>query len=107
MKKVIVRYRVRPELVAENERLIREVFTQLSKGKPEGLHYAAFKLDDGVSFMHVATVEPAGGVDPLGTLPAFKAFVAGIRERCDEPPTTAHVEIVGAYRAFGDSSIVL
>ncbi len=100
MKKVVVRYRTRPERAAENEQLIAAVFAQLQEVKPEGLHYAAFKFPDGVSFMHVATVEAAGGVDPLTSLPAFQAFVAGVRDRCEEPPVTANVEIVGSYRAF-------
>ena len=102
MKQVIVRYRVRPEMAAENERLITEVFAQLHKGKPDGLRYASFKLDDGVSFVHVASMESSDGSDPLRDLPAFQAFIKGVRDRCDEPPVTARVDIVGSYRAFGE-----
>jgi len=54
MKRVLVRYRVKPELVEENERLVRDVYAELASADPDGLRYATFKLDDGVSFVHVA-----------------------------------------------------
>jgi hypothetical protein len=101
MKNVIVRYRVRPDAAAENERLIAAVFAQLQERKPVGLRYTSFKLDDGVSFVHVASVDSAGGDDPLTSLPAFKAFTAGVKDRCVELPVTVHGTIVGAYHAFG------
>jgi hypothetical protein len=99
MKNVIVRYRVKPEMAAENERLIVAVFAQLNERKPAGLRYASFKLDDGVSFIHVASITEG---DPLRDVPAFQEFVAGVKQRCDEPPMTVHGTIVGSYKAFAD-----
>jgi hypothetical protein len=96
MKTVVVRYKVRPEAVAENERLIRKVFEQLAVARPQGLRYQSVKLADGVSFMHVATVQ-ARDASPLPALPAFRDFVAGIRDRCVEPPSTSEVEVLGTY----------
>jgi hypothetical protein len=93
----VVRYRTKPEHAEENERLIRDVFAELSKEGPEGLRYATFRLDDGVSFVHVAVVE---GVNPLSTSDAFAKFQSGISDRCEEGPLPADATIVGSYRIF-------
>ena len=53
----VIRYRTKPEQGDENERLIREVFAELAQEGPEGLDYAAFRFDDGVSFVHVAVLD--------------------------------------------------
>jgi len=101
MKQVMVRYRVQPERVAENEELVRAVYRELAEIDPEGLRYATFKLADGVSFMHLA--ETDGEHSPLPGLAAFKRFQAGIRERCEEPPVVTELSEVGSYRLFGAS----
>ena len=56
MRVVMVRYTVKPDRVAENERLVRAVYEELSANAPEGFRYGTFKLDDGRSFMHLAAV---------------------------------------------------
>jgi hypothetical protein len=101
MKRVMVRYRVRADRVEENERYIGKVFEQLDRERPAGLRYASFKLEDGVSFIHIVSVDAADGVSPLGALPAFKAFTASIEERCDELPVVAQLSEVGSYQFFG------
>src|SRR4051794_10965093 len=73
MRRVMVRYKVKPERAADNEHYIRDVFLQLAKERPAGLRYASFKLADGVSFVHIASVETADGANPLNALAAFKA----------------------------------
>ena len=91
----IVRYRTNPEHADENERLIRNVFAELAEEDPGGLHYAAFRLDDGVSFLHVAVLDDE--VNPLTSSPAFATFQAGIGERCAEGPVPADASMVGSY----------
>src|SRR5215471_9556263 len=54
MPQVMVRYRVNPDRVAENEQLVRAVYDELAASQPEGLQYATFKLPDGVTFVHIA-----------------------------------------------------
>jgi len=98
MRRVLVRYRVKPELVEENERLVRDVYAELAGSEPDGLRYATFKLDDGVTFVHVAVHHDD---KPLTRTEAFRRFTAGIRDRCDEPPVTTTLEEVGSYR-FGE-----
>jgi hypothetical protein len=95
MRRVVVRYRVRPDRVEENERLVRAVYEELAGVQPEGLRYATVKLDDGVTFVHVAVHERD---NPLPGLASFRAFSESIGERCDEPPVVSTAELVGSYR---------
>lgn len=96
----MIRYRTHPEHAAENERLIRGVFAQLAEQHPAGVHYAAFRLDDGVSFVHLVALD--GEDNPLPAMPAFQEFQARISERVAEGPSPADVTEVGSYGvAFG------
>lgn len=99
MKRVMVRYRIKQDRVEENEAFIRAVFAELQNQSPDGVRYASFKQDDGASFVHIASIEGEG--NPLTELPAFKAFTADIRERCDEPPVAVELSEVGSYRILG------
>ena len=96
MEKVIVRYKLKPGRVEENEYLVKEVYKELSREGPEGFSYATYKLEDGLTFIHVASHEP-GSKNPLPGLPAFKNFQAGIKDRCDELPVVNHVTEIGSY----------
>jgi hypothetical protein len=96
MRTVMVRYQVRPDAAAENERLIREVFAQLARDKPAGLRYESFKLADGVSFVHMSISE-SKEANPLPQLAAFKAFAGTIKDRCVEPPVTMELSQIGGY----------
>ena len=101
MKRVMVRYKVKADRVAENENLIARVFEQLHRDKPSGLRYASFKSSDGLSFVHIVSLEGPEGSNPLGSLDAFKSFTAQVKERCDEPPVPMELSEVGSYRFFG------
>ena len=92
----MVRYRTTPDQADENERLVREVFAELAESKPDGLRYATFRLDDGVSFVHVAVLD--GDVNPLVSSPAFAAFQADIGARCVEGPAPAAATAIGNFR---------
>jgi hypothetical protein len=91
---VVVRYTTHADRSDENERLIREVFADLAERRPAGFRYIATRLEDGVTFVHVATVEDE---NPLATSSAFAAFVAGIAERCTERPVSTDGTAVGTY----------
>jgi len=98
--KHMVSYRLKPERVAENERLAAAVFEALKQQQPPGLRYATFRLADGVSFMHIVSHEEADGVNALTELPAFKAFAEGVRERCEVPPIRVELTEIGSYGFF-------
>jgi hypothetical protein len=100
MKNVMVRYKVKPERAAENEQLVRAVYAELQETKPAGLRYVTFKLDDGVSFVHLASTAADAGPSPLTEVQAFKRFQENIGDRCDEPPVATGVREIGSYRIF-------
>lgn len=97
MGEVVVRYKVKPERVEENERLIQGVYAELAERAPAGLRYATFRLDDGVSFVHIASIETEDGSNPLRGISAFADFGRDIAERCDEPPVVQDSQLVGSY----------
>jgi hypothetical protein len=92
----MVRYKVRRDRADENVALVKAVYEQLDRERPEGLHYATFRLPDGVSFMHVVFESDQPG-RVLNELAAFKAFVTDIESRCDEPPVASEITLVGSY----------
>jgi len=93
----MVRYKVLPDHADENVALVQAVYAQLDRERPEGLHYATFRLPDGVSFMHlVVETDQPGRI--LGELSAFRAFQADIESRCEEPPAATEITLVGSYR---------
>jgi hypothetical protein len=100
-KIVIVRYETRAEAADENQRLVEQVFADLAKNDPGGLRYASFRLDDGVSFVHLAITEHA--INSLSQSLAFEEFqhrlsdrvVAGTRAR-------GEATLIGAYRFLGE-----
>jgi hypothetical protein len=100
MKSIVVRYKTKPDQADKNARLIENVFKELKQRAPAGLRYAALRLADGVSFVHVASIETPDGTNPLAEIAAFKAFQAEIRDRCTEPPQASDVTVVGGYRLF-------
>lgn len=95
MRHVLVRYTVRKDQAEENARLIREVFAALKRTAPS-LTYSAYLLEDGVTFVHIASMMD-GADNPLQRLAEFKAFTAGVRERCDIPPATTVLREIGSY----------
>ena len=96
MRRVMVRYKVTPGRAEENAALVRAVYEELAATNPPGLRYATFRLDDGVSFVHVASVE--GDDNPLGEVAAFARFQAGVRDRCAVQPVVTELHEVGSYR---------
>lgn len=100
MRRVIVRYKVKPDRAKENQELIEAVFSELAATSPEGLRYASFRGEDGVTYIHFASIETEDGVNPLDMSSAFKAFQAGIRDRCEVPPEAVPLHEIGSYRFF-------
>ena len=100
MPKVIVRYKVKSDKAQENIDYINQVFKALKQASPARLRYASFVLEDGLSFVHIASIETDDGSNPLTALPEFQAFVADIASRCDEPPQPNAADLLGSYRVF-------
>jgi hypothetical protein len=97
MKRVMVRYTVKPELVETNARLVEAVFAQLAREQPAGVRYATFRVADTGTFIHIAAIDTPDGKNPLLALAAFQQFTESIRDRCVEPPVTVNLDAIGAY----------
>lgn len=97
MKRTLVRYKIKPEQVQENARLIKLVFEELKTKSPDNARYMVLQLDDG-TFVHFAMVESMDGNHPITSLEAFRAFQSAIKERCIELPKSGDATIVGNYR---------
>lgn len=92
----MVRYKVRADSADENESLVKAVYEQLNRERPADLHYATFRLPDGVSFMHIVfETDQPGRI--LGEVAAFKTFQAEIESRSEEPPVVTELTLVGSY----------
>ena len=98
MRRVMVRYKVKPDRAAENEALVRAVYEELARTQPAGLHYATFALEDGVSFVHLSTLDGEDGRNPLTEVEAFARFQEGIGDRCEEGPVLAQLREVGSFQ---------
>ena len=98
MRKVVVRYKTKPEHADETQRLIENVFAELSSSNPDGLRYDAFRLEDGVTFVHVASIETSDSSNPLAETAAFGEFQSALDERIEEPPHAQDATMVGSYR---------
>jgi hypothetical protein len=96
MKTIMVRYKTSEAHASTNEALVRAVFDELRSRAPSGLRYATYRLRDGVTFVHLATMETPDE-NPLTVLPAFKAFQQQLKERCVEAPLVTELCAVDAY----------
>ena len=100
MRQVMVRYKVKPEQASWNEKLVRRVYEELCQSAPGGIRYATFALEDGVSFVHIASFDSDDG-NPLMDVAAFRAFQENIGDRCDEPPQVTSLREIGSYGVLG------
>jgi hypothetical protein len=99
MKSTVVRYQAKPERSDENQRLIEAVFAELEARDSDGFTYKVFRLEDGVSFVHVVIEhDNVDNPDSLQEVPAFQAFLADIADRCDVLPLAMGATVVGGWR---------
>jgi hypothetical protein len=100
MRRVLIRYRLKPEHVERNEELVRAVYEDLHRAAPSGFRYVTFKLEDGVSFMHIS--ESEGEDSPLASLASAQEFQREIADRCEEQPVVTELTELGSYRSGAD-----
>ena len=96
----IVRYKVKPEAVAENESLSHAVFDRPRRDAPIGLSYRLFKEADGQSFVHIFLNAQEDSSDILTETPEFAAFGAEMSARCESPPEVTRLS-VGSVDSYG------
>lgn len=93
---VMVRWKVHPDQVGPELAMLREVYDELAAAEIDGLRYATYRLEDGVSFLDVVDLPQGPGM--LRQIAAFGRYRSGLEERCAEPPVVTQLEEVGAYR---------
>ncbi|WP_061296112.1 hypothetical protein [Herbidospora cretacea] len=91
----IIRYRVADqEKAEENVRLAQEVFAELARERPGGITYQSYRLDDGLTFVHVVTTDD---LQALLRFEAFLAFTRTLGQRLDGTPHREEATPVGFY----------
>ena len=100
MKRMMIQYKVKPERAEENQQFVEKVFEELRQNSPVGLRYATFKQPDNRTFMHLVSIETETGDNPLTQSATFKAFQAGIQDRCEVQPVATDLVEVGSYHFF-------
>ena len=105
MPTLVVRYKTKPERAEENQQLVENVFAELDDMGATGFAYASFRLEDGVSFVHVVVEEDRVPSVSLAELPAFREFQAGIADRCEEQPVAMAATVVGSHRMVRDAQV--
>jgi hypothetical protein len=99
MKTVMVRYKTTEAHASTNVALVHAVFDELRSRAPGGIRYATYRLADGVSFVHIATIATSEE-NPLTSLPAFKTFQKELKERCVELPVVTELSAVDSYSSI-------
>ena len=101
MRTVVVRYETKPDRADENQRLVENVFAELAERQPDNFRYASFRLEDGVSFVHIV-VETGDGSNPIALtdIKAFAEFQKDIADRCAVQPIAQGAALVGSHRFF-------
>src|SRR5215468_10232546 len=93
MPQRLIRYRVKPDRIDENQRLVEGVFRELHAKAPAQVRYLVLRLSDG-TFCHLID-------DSTKTVPSLDAFAAfqrgGEKRRLDEPQQL-DATVVGNYR---------
>ena len=100
MKRVLVQYKVKEDKAEENINFIKNVFDELKMNSPAGLRYASFHQPDGLSFVHIASIESEDGKNPLSESKAFAEFQKEIKDRCEIPPQAIELHEIGSYNFF-------
>jgi hypothetical protein len=97
MERVMVTYKVKSDRVEENETFVKAVYEELHQINDQDIHYATFKLDDGQTFVHIASFASADKQPVLTGTKAFKAFQESLGERCEVPPNPQKLTEVGSF----------
>jgi len=100
MKTVMIRYKTRKDQAAANEALVHAVYDEVRIVRPAGLKYGTFRLEDGVTFIHVTNMETPSAEAALTSMASFIAFQKDIKARCVEGPELVELAPVDSYELF-------
>jgi hypothetical protein len=98
MRLTVVQVKIKDEKLAELEAAVKEMFAEITRARPEGVHYATCKLSDGVSFFVLLGLD--GDNNPLMSVPKFTEIQARMKKMHAEPAKLEQLEVVGQYGMF-------
>jgi hypothetical protein len=77
MATTVMQYQVKRERAEENQQLVEAMFAELDQREPEGFTFKVFRLEDGVSFVHVVVEhDDVDHPDSLHAMPLFRPSLA-------------------------------
>lgn len=97
----LISYTTKTGRAEENRALIAAVFANLHEAMVPNIRYAALESGEG-NFLHVVESTPSSS-EALQDLPAFKRFVAELKDRQEAPNVITDLRLVGNYgRLIGE-----
>jgi hypothetical protein len=98
MSVMMFRANVKPESVPKLESAAKTVFAALEQLQPQptGMHYAAYKLADGVSFVILLSLAD-DTQNPLNNVPAYREFLHRLKDWLAEPAEQDQLTVLGSY----------
>ena len=97
MERLMVTYKVKADRVEENEQLVKAVYEGLRQINDPDIHYATFKLNDGQTFVHIASFASMDKQPILTESKAFKTFQENLKDRCEIPPDPQKLNEIATY----------
>jgi len=94
MNTVKVQYTVKKEHVEKNKQNIHNVIKELKELNQNNVIYTAYLLDDGKTFMHIASAEEGSPGDVIGNLSAFKKFREELQGNAESPPHQSEITLI-------------
>lgn len=76
---------------------MQAIFDELADVRPAALRYAAVRLADAKTFVHLIAHDAESGRPPGGQLDSLRAFHLSLRERCEDAPSRTSVTPMGSY----------
>ncbi len=92
----LIQYKVKPELVAEQEAAIAEFLDAINEVGDSEVSYISFKAEDGVSFSHLARMGSEDALKRFQSQPHFKKFSGEIKARCEDGPHATKMSVVAS-----------
>ena len=97
MERLMVTYKVKADRVEENEQLVKAVYEGLRQINDPDIHYATFKLNDGQTFVHIASFALMDKQPILTESKPFKTFQEKLKDRCETPPDPQKLNEIATY----------
>jgi hypothetical protein len=92
-----IQYTVQPGFAEKNKQNIAKVMEELRRLNHPGIHYSAYVLEDGKTFMHLVILKDEAASTVIPSLESFKHFQGELKAGNPEiPPKFEGLELAGA-----------